>query len=150
MKYLVRLGIVAVLIYTGLTYGRPWIEQLLADPNLGPLSGTTALDLRCVELAERVQIDFGEMVREHGQPPIDGDRWAGALKLIEGRWARARSACDCDGDACTSAREGLEQLSSLMGAFDDGVRGGTPPYNAANLMERIDEQLGKARRQLGR
>lgn len=145
MKTIVKLAVLGAILYAALIYGRPWLEELLGDMGLGDVGGGGNVGLACVEAAERVNEDFADAIRNHGLPPLDLDRWSGALKMTDGRLQKARIRCQCEGDACKVANQALDALEQLMSSTDQGLRSGNPPFNSARDREKIVDLLSAAR-----
>jgi hypothetical protein len=150
MKILVRLAILAVLIWAGIEYGAPWIEKISSGiASTGrPASGSTS---GCVAAAEDASSSFGETVVKRATLPLDVDAWDRAYQRDRERVQRARDICHCfeveseDTSACEEANRALDLLEDFMTEMDKGLRSGNPPLNAPRLQELIDEHLVRAR-----
>ena len=148
MKGLVKLAIVAMLLFVAYSYGRPWLEDSFGGVGLGPLGGAGSEEAHCVAVVERATESFGEKIVKHGQPPVDISRWSGAFKLEQGRVMEARQSCDCAGLACEIAREALGDLERFMQEVDSGLRQNNPPLNFARRQGEILQKLSSARRRV--
>lgn len=153
MKALIKLAILAAIIWAAITYGSPYLEKISKGiaGDAGPADGTSQT---CIRAAFDASETFGDVVTSMRVPP-DMDRWDAGLAKARSAYDRAERTCECfnvEGfaqPACDEAKKGLQELDRFMRAMDDGFRRGRPVLNAPNFQERVDQHLNRAE-QLGR
>lgn len=147
MGRLVGLVVLAVVLYQGYKYGRPWIEERLDMKRAEePIGQERSQSARCVDLAEQANRTFADMIRQFSKPPIDQQAWGAALISISGDIGAAESACGCGTAACDKAYSAVAELRSLSLTFDGVARGSARAIsNPAAQVERIGELLEEAR-----
>lgn len=147
---IVKLLVVAVLLWFAVTEGWPWLKRELdrmghrspaAEVEEGAGEGT-----ECVIAAGRASEALGETLRRFRTPPYDLGAWENATTALEDRIWTAESACGCALDSCGRASEALAELRDLVHSVDGVVRGDATAFrNPARQQERIDELLDQAR-----
>ena len=143
MDRFVKLGVLVVVLYFGVTKVVPWMKEELGvggarDFSDGEGSG-------CVAVAEAANRDFGAGIRQFSRPPIDVESWDRVERRLSDSIYEAERACSCPKDSCDKAREALDELRAILYAFDAGFRGEQPvPLNAARQMQRVDRLLSEA------
>ncbi len=144
MERILKLALLAILLYGGYTFGRPYLEGFFDDIGLG--AGGTDVGGPCARQVMRARDSFANQIRDVA-PPVDVARWGSRLGMSQGRLSQARSACTCAGEGCDAAREALDSLERLMRRWDDAIRNqGEPPLNSVRALDAIDELLTEARR----
>ena len=146
MGRIIKLIVVAAVIYFALSYAVPWIKGLAGAPLRSGGGNTDTGAGRCIDLASRASSAFGEEVRLFSSPPVDVNAWGASVTRIQLKVADAESACYCSSPACPKAREALSELRSLVSQMDGFVRGdATGMSNPASYAERVDQLLDEAR-----
>ena len=146
MGKIIKLIVVAGIIYFGLTYAIPWFKGLAGAPLRTGGASTGSGAGRCIDLASRASSAFGEEIRRFSRPPFDVNAWSASVTRLQIKMADADSACYCPSAACPKAREALSELRTLVSQFEGFVRGdATGMSNPASLQERVDQLLDEAR-----
>ena len=149
---LVKILLLAVLVYFGVTAGWPWLRNQLDRKSGAPAAMEDDVETsggrgsRCVDLALAASTALGDQFRRFRQPPYDLDAWGSALAASEERIGTADTACGCSLKSCTTAAAALGDLRSLLASVDSVIRGDPSAFrNPAREQERIDDLLGQAR-----
>lgn len=143
MDRFVKLAVLVVVLYFGVTQVVPWVKEELGIGVARDFSGGGGGG--CVAVAEAASRDFGSGIRQFSRPPIDVESWDRVERQLSGSIYEAESACSCPEESCEKAREALDELRSILYDFDAGFRGQQPvPLNAARQMQRIDALLAEA------
>jgi hypothetical protein len=127
MIRIVQLLAVALLLFILVTEGIPWIRERIEgltpasfNARRLPQGGDAPA---CVELTHEVSAYVIDQAVAASQPPGDRTRWLGSLGRIEDRLYEARRACTCTTDACSTSREALAEVSSLVADIDRLIGG---------------------------
>ena len=140
MEKIIKLGLVAGLLYLGFTMGRPYIEGLIDTPAVGGSGGG-----QCSSQINRARDNFADKMRDV-TPPVNIERWNSGFAMSRGRVEQARDSCNCEGEGCAAGRDAVDALERLMREWDDSLqRSGAPPLNGARGLERVDRLIGEAR-----
>ena len=146
MERLLKLAVLAVIIYFGVTAVVPWLKKELGGGGGRDFSGMGEGGGQCVAVAEAASRDFGDGIRQFSRPPIDVESWDRVERQLSGSLYDADNACSCPEGSCDKAREALDELRSILSEFDAGFRGEQPvPLNAARGLQRVDRLLSEAR-----
>ena len=114
MGKIIKLIVLAAVIYFALTYAIPWIKGLAGAPlRTGGASAETDAG-RCIDRASRANSAFGQEVRRFSRPPVQVNAWSTAVTRVKIKIADANSACYCSSPACPKAREALSELQTLL------------------------------------
>lgn len=140
---LVKLLIAAAIALFIWKKGLPWLnEQQLAKT----ASSTTSKGANCVFAARSASDFWGSNLRSFANPPYDTQAWDEFKSHVDDRISRAGEKCSCNDEACTRAKEALDELRKLTGEMDSAIRSGSPPpSDAVRRQERIDNALDLAR-----
>jgi hypothetical protein len=151
MRGLIKLAIIAAVVYVGYSRGLPWLEERKQSKSVeSEANAQTTQSSNCVGLARDASESLGRDLVPLAMPPVDRAVWANALIEVGGTLARADDACRCGTDACLEASLALSELRQMVDKFNSGVRGGVPMTNPAFYQERVDRHLDKAQRLIGR
>lgn len=143
---LVKLVILAVVVYAGYKFGLPWAKEKNLLPGSGSASARAERDAGCLGLAESAGAMWAEGFGRFMNPPVDAAAWGEFRSEVEGAISRAKSGCGCDDESCGKAKEAMSELSSLVRDVDAGVRSGGPPSSdIVRAQERVDTLLDEAR-----
>jgi hypothetical protein len=146
MDKIVRLAVLAAVVYFGATQLIPWMKEK-GDFSSGR-AGTDLSEIAdndCVSRAMGAPELFASEIRSFGRPPVDEAAWDDSYARIQGRIDSADDACSCSEPSCDKAREGLSQLRGLAGEYAGAFRdGGSPPLNAARELDGIWDLLNEA------
>lgn len=146
MKRILSLGVLALLLYLGYDYGRPYFDDLLAQQGV---TGGGGDDSVCVRNARRTTEKFASSVGRLS-PPIDPADWQSTLSMARGRLETTRNACRCSEPACSTTSKALDQLDELMNLYDRMIGSNDATFNPANRLESIYDALDRANQQTGR
>ena len=150
MQRFVKLAVLAVVVYFGITAVVPWVKEELGGGGGGDLGGAGDGSGQCVALAEAASRDFTNGIRQFSRPPIDVESWESVERQLSGSLYDAEDACSCVEESCDKAREALDKLRSMLYDYDAGFRGRQPvPLNPARGLQRVGRLLSEAR-SLGR
>ena len=152
---IVKVLVLVVLVYVGVTEGWPWLRDRL-DRQGGAADTTETTEegvetgggagSRCVDLAAEASTALGDQLHRFRQPPYDLDAWVSAAAATRERIAAADAACACSLESCATAAAALGELHGLLDAVDSVIRGEPTAFrNPARQQERIDDLLGQAR-----
>jgi hypothetical protein len=144
---LVKLIVLAVVVYGGYKYGLPWAKDKNLIPSGGSAASRGAGDRGCLALAEEAGAIWADGIPRYINPPVDRAAWDGFRSEVESSISKARSGCDCAEESCRKAGEAMDQLSALVRDMDSAVAsGGAPPSDVVRSQERVDNLLDQARR----
>lgn len=143
---LVKLVILAVVVYAGYKFGLPWAKEKNLLPGSGSSSQRTARDAGCLELAESASGVWAAGFSRFMNPPVDAAAWGEFRSEVDGAISRAKSGCGCAEESCGKAKEAMSALRSLVSEMDAAVRsGGPPPSDVVRAQEAVDNLLDEAR-----
>jgi hypothetical protein len=146
----VKLLVVVVVLYFGVTQGLPWIRQRVEGVTQDKVEGrpdpSLDADDYCVRLAHQASAFVGQELRVLAPPPAENSGWVNAADDIERYVREAENACSCPEDACEVAGEALSQIRSLVADANDVLHGDTAlVLDFARRQEEIDALLEQAR-----
>lgn len=144
MKAIVKLAVVAAILYAAVIYGRPWLEELLGGMGVGELGGGGSPQRACIAAIERANDDFTDLVLRHASPPVDVAKWSSGYRLAEGRMRKAAIACECSEQGCAEARRALAVLEGSMSSTNLLLRSGRPAVDLARDQQEILDLLVEA------
>ena len=142
---LVKLVILAVIVFAGYKFGLPWAKE----KNLLPGSGSSPRaerDAGCLELAESASGVWAGGFSRFMNPPVDPAAWGEFRSEVDGAISRAKSGCGCPEESCGKAKDAMSALGRLVSEMDAAVRtGGPPSSDVVRAQERVDTLLDEAR-----
>ncbi|MGK2857710.1 MAG: hypothetical protein ACSLFQ_10940 [Thermoanaerobaculia bacterium] len=143
---LVKLVILAVVVFAGYKFGLPWAQKQTFWPGTGSASSRVERDAGCLGPAEEAGAIWANGVARFMNPPVDAAAWGDFRSGVDIAISRAQSACGCAEESCDKAREAMSALSSMVSEMDAAVRSGGPPASdIVRTQERIDNLLDEAR-----
>lgn len=144
---LVKLVILAVVVYGGYKYGLPWAKEKKLLPSFGgSTSSRTTQDEGCLGLALTASNVWSGGVGSFMSPPVDSGAWSNFRSDVEGAISTARDGCGCPEESCRKAKEAMSELTGLVRDMDAAVRGSGPlGLDVVRTQERIDSLLDEAR-----
>lgn len=138
VKWVVLLAIV----FFAWKYALPWVK---ARGSSGA-SSSVQMDGSCVGAAERAADAWGNGIRQFLNPPYDAGAWSGFQRDVQTSIASAESQCGCAAKSCETTRNAMRDLRGFVGEMDTAIRtGSSPPLDAAQRQEAIDNQIASAR-----
>ncbi len=145
MGKIIKIGILAVLVYVGIKQVPPLVEKISQMGEGLSRKGSSVSQGDCVPAAERASEIFINEMRNYQKPPFDLDEWGFSLERVREYTYNAEDRCGCGRDSCIRASEALSELNALIADFDNGLRGDGVALNPARRQETIDRLLKRAR-----
>lgn len=148
---LVKLLVLAGLLYFAWTEGWPWLQGELESlgATRSDVSSMQSEAGRCVAGAEAARRAFGEGFRGATTRRGDHSEWLRFSGRIQSRIRDARSACRCPEDACELADGAMRELERNLHELDGMIRGSVDRFsNPAARLEEVDQLLAEARSEL--
>jgi hypothetical protein len=143
---LVKLIILAVVVYAGYKYGLPWAKEKNLIPSGGSKTSQASKNEGCLGLALNAGDVWSGGIARFMNPPVDASAWSSFRSDVNGAISSARNGCGCPEESCRKAKEAMSDLSSLVNDMDAAVRSGGPPtVDVVRAQERIDSLLDEAR-----
>jgi len=151
MMRILRFVAIAFILFIGLTEVIPWIRNRVEgisqqkivgrpDPLLDGEAST------CVHLAVQASLRVGDEIHGAKPPPGDSSGWTAVSDEISNQINEAEDACTCSEAGCSSARQAMGELSSLVSDINLMIGGqAAGAVSLANRQERIDVLLNRAR-----
>ena len=148
MKSVVKLAVLAALLYLGYTKGMPWLERLQQskqDQSVEQEQNAASAD--CVALARTAADTLGSELIPLAAPQTDRGTWGTALIRTGGALTDADNACRCGTKSCLQASVALIEMRQVIDSLNSALRGTAPPLiNPANSLEHVDRLLDEAHR----
>jgi hypothetical protein len=154
MARIVKLLVIAVLLYVAWTQGWPWLEKQLGSLGISRTqAGAPTVgggpEGSCISMAERANDALAGGIGRFISPPFDTGAWMQFAGRVQLQIRDADSACGCPHEACVKASEALRELDALLMDMDGMVRGSAESFgNPATRQERIFDLLNEARQLL--
>jgi len=142
---LVKLLLLAAILFGAWKYGPPWIKQQTSHNTVEASAASGAVG-SCIANAERASSAWGSGIGRFANPPYDVDAWAGFRADVDAKIATADTSCEGSAESSQKARGAMRDLRSLVADLDSAIRSGAPP--AGDIVQRqgdIDAQLDAAR-----
>lgn len=141
---LVKLVILALVVWGGWRYGLPWAKQQgLVGGSRQAAAGSPGGE--CVAAAESAVATWSGGVMRFMTPPVDSAAWSDFRGEVERRINAARAACSCQAESCRVASDALGDLSRVVSDMDSAARGGgPPPGDLVRAQESIDLRVDEA------
>jgi hypothetical protein len=141
---LLKLLVVAAIIFGAWKYGLPWIKQQTSHASEASAAGSAGSS--CVTNAERASESWGSGIGRFVNPPYDLDAWSRFRADTEAKITTAESSCERAAESCQKARAAMHDLRSLVADLDSAFRNETSvPGDVVRRQESIDNQLDSAR-----
>ncbi len=141
MVKIIKLALIALLLYIAYTRGLPLLRQQLGEG----LGGDDRPQSGCVGAAERASDIFDERIGRVSGPGTDPQVWDDFRRSVDDAIYTARSRCDCRLESCDKAQEALSALSDQLARFDERFRSGSMAQNPVQQQTRIHRLIGEAR-----
>jgi len=142
----VRTLIIWAIVITVAWFAWNWYKKQ-PHTNTVATAGASAAQ-SCTSEASAAADAWGSGVGRFANPPYDTSAWDGFRSDIESRARRAEEKCICSETACTTARNAMADLRSLMNEMDQSLRSGSPPpSDLVQRQEAIDNAVNSARDQ---
>lgn len=132
--------LIAIVVFAW-KYALPWMKGRGSR-------GTTSQqsDGSCVGAAERASDAWGTGLRQFFDPPYDAGAWSGFQRDVQTAIASAESQCGCAAKSCETTRNAMRDLRGFISEMDTAIRtGASPPSDAVQRQEAIDNQIASAR-----
>jgi len=142
MLKIVRLAVIALVLYVIVNETSPWVMSQLGSRSLQSADTGPA---RCVHLGDEANNRFGERVGRVSGPGADPGVWGDFLGDVRGRIGDAQARCTCTQASCRKALQAMTDLEDLLNELDVRFRGGVMERNAVNRQIEINELLNEAR-----
>ena len=150
MRGIVKLAVLAGLVYLGFEYGRPWIERL----DEGSAAGGTAVSAEagddvatCLEWTRSASNALDGATTVMGTPPYDAAAWANLESRLLSQVGEARAACSCAHDACETANAALDAMEGIVGDYAAAVAGDGTLTDLARQYDEVHGLLATAQSQ---
>ena len=140
MAKIIKLALIAFLLYIAYTQGLPLLRQQLGEG----LGGDDTPRSGCVGAAERASDLFGERVGRVSGPGTDPQVWDDFRRSVDDAIYDARSQCDCRLESCDKAREALSALGDQLAQFDQRFRSGSMAQNPAQAQGPLTPALASS------
>lgn len=142
---LVKLIVLAVIVYAGYKYGLPWAKEKNLIPG-GSTAAKTSKNDGCLSLAVNAGDVWSGGVARFMNPPVDASAWSSFRSNVEGAISSAENGCGCSEESCAKAKEAMSELGRLVNDMDAAVRSNGPPtVDLVRAQEKIDNLLDEAR-----
>ncbi len=142
MKTLVQLLIVIVL---AVVIWKWWQKHHESAPTAA--AGASAAQ-ECAAAAASAGETWGSGVGRFANPPYDTAAWDDFRSRVEKQARQAQEKCLCAESACTTAKNAMSDLRSLVSEMDSSLRSGSPPpSDLVQRQEAIDNAINAARDQ---
>ena len=143
MKTLITWVIVIAIIVLVWTKGIPWWKE--HHPSSTSAS-TSSVGADCASAAAAAGDTWGSGVGRFANPPYDTGAWEDFRSRVETQARRAEEKCLCAETSCTTAKNAMSDLRSLVAEMDSALRGGLPPpSDLVQRQEAIDNAINSAR-----
>lgn len=143
---LVKLIILAVVVFAVYKYGLPWAKEKNLIPSGESKVAQASKNEGCLGLALNAGDAWSGGVARFMNPPVDASAWSSFRSNVDGAISSARNGCGCPEESCRKAKEAMSELRSLVSNMDAAVRSGGPPtIDVVRAQEKIDGLLDEAR-----
>jgi hypothetical protein len=124
-----------------------WTHYGQRHTDVAATAGATASQ-SCASAAAAAADTWGSGVGRFANPPYDTGAWDDFRSRVEEQARRAQEKCLCADTACTTAKNAMSDLRSLVAAMDTALRSGSPPpSDLVQRQEAIDNAVNAARDQ---
>lgn len=141
---LVKLVILAAVLWGGWKYGLPWLQkQGIVGGSRPAVSGSPSAD--CVSAADAAVATWSDGITRFMNPPVDPSAWGDFRAEVERKLDQTRGACGCATQACGMATQVSRDLRQMLSDMDAAVRSGGPPaIDLVRTQESIDLKIEEA------
>lgn len=143
-KTLLKLAIAIAVVVLIWKKGIPWWNAQHASQASATTSTAPEND-DCVSAAEAASDAWGSGIGRFANPPYDLAAWGDFRSQIEQQARRAEEKCLCADPSCTTVKDAMSDLRTLVQQMDTSLRSGTPPPD--DLVQRqqaIDDAINTA------
>jgi hypothetical protein len=124
-----------------------WTHYGQRHTDIAATAGATAAQ-SCASAAAAAADTWGSGVGRFANPPYDTSAWDDFRSRVEEQARRAQEKCLCAETACTTAKNAMSDLRSLVAEMDTSLRSGSPPpSDLVQRQEAIDHAVNAARDQ---
>ena len=124
-----------------------WTHYGQKHSDVAATAGATAAQ-SCASAAAAASDTWGSGVGRFANPPYDTSAWDDFRSRVEEQARRAQEKCLCADTACTTAKNAMSDLGSLVAEMDTALRSGSPPpSDLVQRQEAIDNAVNSARDQ---
>jgi hypothetical protein len=124
-----------------------WTHYGQRHTDVAATAGATAAQ-SCASAAGAAADTWGSGVGRFANPPYDTSAWDDFRSRVEEQARRAQEKCLCADTACTTAKNAMSDLRSLVAEMDTSLRSGSPPpSDLVQRQEAIDNAVNAARDQ---
>lgn len=142
MDRLVKLVVVAAIVFVAWKYGVPWVKKL---GDRGAVESTAdGGGSACVRSAERASEAWGSGLRQFVNPPYNMEAWSSFRGRVESGINAAEADCNCQVESCEQTRGAMHDLRALVNDFDSAIRTGSDASDFVQRQEAIDNRIGQA------
>jgi len=143
MNKLVKLIVVAVVLYLAWRHGLPWLKENFSSTKSSSAPATTQGS--CTQLASAASEAWGRGLHQFVNPPYDLNAWSSFRQDVESKISNAESECNCSSESCGKVKSAMRDLRSLVSDLDSAIRSGSaPPSDAVQRQEAVDRQIDEA------
>lgn len=143
-KTLLKLAIAVAVVVVIWKKGIPWWNEHRAS-EASSISNTSPNNA-CVDAAAQADDTWGSGVGRFANPPYDLAGWDEFRSHVEQQARRAEEKCLCADSSCTTAKQAMGDLRSLILEMDQSLRSGSPPpEDLVQRQESIDNAVNSAR-----
>ncbi len=140
VKLIVAIAI-AVLVWKK---GIPWWNE----HHQATAASSSSPAQECTAAAAAAGETWGSGVGRFANPPYDLTAWDDFRSRVEQQARRAQEKCLCADSSCTTAKNAMGDLRSLVNEMDTSLRSGSPPpSDLVQRQEAIDNAINSAREQ---
>jgi hypothetical protein len=138
---LAALVLVAIVIWKK---GIPWWKEHQSGSPAA--SAASSPGEACASAASAASETWGSGIGRFANPPYDLAGWDDFRSRVEQQARRAEEKCLCRESSCTTAKNAMRDLRSLISELDTSLRSGAPPpSDLVQRQEAIDQTINSAR-----
>jgi hypothetical protein len=142
MDRLVKLIVVAGIVFAAWRYGVPWVKK---QGDRGAAESTVdGGGSSCVRSAERASETWGSGLLQFVNPPYNMEAWSSFRGRVESGINAAEADCDCRIASCEQTRGAMRDLRALVNDFDSAIRTGSDASDFVQRQEAIDNRINDA------
>jgi len=142
MNKLVKVIVVAAVLYVAWRHGLPWLKENVSSK---PPASSAASQGSCTQLASAASDAWGRGLHQFVNPPYDVNAWSSFRQDVESKISNAESECNCNSESCTKVKAAMRDLRSLVSDLDSSIRSGSPPpSDVVQRQEAVDRRIDEA------